>query len=450
MEAQNPLYLEMFERSGQLRTDLIALDRFESQLAKGFDNGTDATKTVEAAIELFWSVLHPHTTTVDGLPATATDLREAIHKSDEVSTALDEIFGLRPESTNEVVSSVRLQRARLAVRLAMVDGSHRDLHECLQELVGWLTRFERDALAGLASKAEWRSSYIRFVTSQLHGEPPRPEEVAEVETKLALRLAELERQIREGLPADLSHDMVKDEGCIDGPVTSRTHTWLYVAAARAYVLKRTAGGYSEDVRDALKRAWHAGHLAQPWPDYEVSLYWVSAQAAIGIVLFELFRIDKSEGKYEDALHSLALGLSYLSTALSALVEPPEDYKLDPDDPLVPLDIKLKHWLGLDDVHGRLREQLGPSPQAAIDVLENLRAHPRDVDWQQVARDCTNIARYWAECFDDGDAHLTDEGGEPVTDVADWYLSWTGFWNQAAGWALAQLTLDQFREYVNTE
>lgn len=237
---------------------------------------------------------------------------------------------------------------------------------------------------------------------------------------------------------------------------------LHAAAARSFRLMAKEG-YGEDVRDTLERARQTASRMEA--GLGPSLFWdeapaevVSSWAVVGLVLLELSRIRRAEGKHDDALHLLAEGVRYFAAAAINVQQPVEElgtidedkqseeeewreglsnylcpdlYLWDPETRTMQELLENKRHLGIFDVE----------PREAVELFESVRSQAhRTTDWKQVARDCEALAKHWKLWLDDA-APLN----ETIEDTAGATRVWAEFWNAARGWAEGRLSRNEYRE-----
>lgn len=261
--------------------------------------------------------------------------------------------------------------------------------------------------------------------------------------ELPLKLEEKERfaslledaelkELRE--QAQLTSEPYEEDGA---PDHGKLRDHLHPVAALALRL-RARDGYNDDVRDWLREAWRTayrffdgercGYRLDDWK-LEGSTYPFdhSCAAITAIVLLELFRVDAIDGKYPEALHKLALALWWTGNVFQAVPEEQDEF-----------------YVGLGSGTELLRKHLSYVPaidleaQEAVEVFESLlRVSGAQVDWQQVAKDCQNIADYWAFCLRDDKELVKDTLGR------EW--EWRVYWSQASGWARAKLEPSEARD-----
>lgn len=285
--------------------------------------------------------------------------------------------------------------------------------------------------------------------------PPLP---AELEEALLQKLAELETQTR--VPYEPDTDVMQ--------VFDKLFTSVHVAGARALRLRRKVG-YSDDVRQCLEGAWQTALWlhTEPYVGFSIApVGIISLWAVTGLVLAELFRIQRLEGKYAEALHTLATGMEHIAAATVSVdqsaEEVAEDLQLDEElkaQELVWRD-KLRHFLapelgGTYNSETKRFEQVGKAYPPLFDVDENeakemfesLKACVGShVDWKQVVRDCEALSKYWGLCV----GYEGFEHEATVTDAEGVELTWAQFWNIGQGWATAQLRPSDLRELHRQE
>lgn len=222
------------------------------------------------------------------------------------------------------------------------------------------------------------------------------------------------------------------------PDKGKLRDHLHKVAALALRL-RVRDGYNDDVRDWLREAWRTAHRffggervpyrLDDWTSEHSSYPFEHSCAAItAIVLLELFRVDANDGKHAEALHLLALALWWTGNAFQAVPEEQDD----------------ESYFGPGSGIELLRKHLSYVPaldleaQEAVAVFESLlRVSGAQGDWQQVVKDCQNIADYWAFCLRDDEELVKDTFGR------EW--EWRVYWSQASGWARAKLEPSEVRD-----
>jgi hypothetical protein len=211
-------------------------------------------------------------------------------------------------------------------------------------------------------------------------------------------------------------------------------THIHVAAARAFRLKESHG-LSEDVRDCLESTWQAMgrlRLIIGGPDRfyeEAPGSVISAGAICGMVLVELSQVARLDGRYEDALHLLAEAVRYYGGAVANNVEEgiEEIWPASAEDEKL-WQSRLEGYLtGLD-----------VSLNDSVTLFRQVQIQGKSMDWKQVANDCQTLAKCWS---------LVEAGEAPVHEPDGTERTWGEFWHVSRGWAEAQLTPSELREYL---
>lgn len=202
-------------------------------------------------------------------------------------------------------------------------------------------------------------------------------------------------------------------------------------------LKRTHGGYSEDVLDCLRQARYTAQqlgveqasivdliLRQP-KHADILMHWYifELKGVLGIVLLELFKGCRG-GAPEEALHLLASSLRCLDDAVSYVLENRRDqavelgalarylsggaYIFPPDlaDLAYPnhgydlMDAgELDRFLAHSEMHYGQCRGVRLRAQDAVAVIERLLGDGRGANWKQIARDCEVLSRDWNGLWD---------------------------------------------------
>ena len=261
---------------------------------------------------------------------------------------------------------------------------------------------------------------------------------------------------------------------------------IHVAAARAFVLKQDSG-FSDEVLDCLnevKRSWQRLSL-NGYPGsasgYDADYYEVfhSIDAISALTLVELARVNRNQGNYTQALHMMAEASERYSRGAILVMGPvdwwPQNINTE-ESPSIPVISPFDEFL--TGMHAPVED--------VLETFNLLKSSGYDGDWTQVAHDCRRLAGAHFLCFpknppvewDDEDENGIEDyrgfseeylwpeaprwpGGvlagdywEISQELMDQYsttdeqsnaVTWSGFWLIAHGWALAQLSRNEYRK-----
>ena len=259
-----------------------------------------------------------------------------------------------------------------------------------------------------------------------------------------------------GIPVenDFQESLVSGRQLIPGPLRDLI-TFIHIAAARAFRIKRSQGGGLDEVAlDCLREVDRAmvrlsllnrsergiGEVLNrdPAQTFLLSTYAVGAKA-----LAELGRVQHWQGNYAEALHYIARAVFEASYAAAHYVAD-EPYAAESDMEGVALATScfLKERLigGLDNI----------SHQEIASVWQKLKEVGRPDSWVQVDQDCN----YMLEAFEQPYL-FSNQDDYPVPGILDWFdgftvesglhLTWAEFWLIAKTWVSAQLSPSEYRK-----
>ena len=281
---------------------------------------------------------------------------------------------------------------------------------------------------------------------------------------------------------------------------------IHVAAARAFALKGDSGHSEEMVKclDEVERAWqrlrHAGYRGSVSPQWHISEFYEifhSIDAVSALALAERSRVTRDQGSYANALNMLVTAHERYSNGATLVMDrsPAELWPLDNAEAVVrhpPVASSFKEFL--TGMHVPV--------EYVLETFNMLKASSLDVDWTQIIHNCKHLADANYLCFpgeselikrynsiDEVKEHLLREpqglldANEVVFDwlstpqeyLSEEEISWPGgfwpgdyskisqyqmerytivdeesnrvtwhtFWQDAAGWASAQLSPSEY-------
>ena len=220
-----------------------------------------------------------------------------------------------------------------------------------------------------------------------------------------------------------------------------THT--HISCALAFRIKQNHG-LSEQAMECLTevertvkriqaRCGGLGH-DRFWLDPDDPASFISTYAVAALAYVELSRESAINGKYTDSLHYLARAICYYGGAVDSVTRDPIRRSLEED--------RLKAELQLRRVlKPLLTTGLQVSLEEASSIFESIRGNPGAIhDWGQVVEDCQELKFAWyvSGC----DEKIQDER---ATHPHENEVTWREFWNDAQGWASAQLSPSEYRK-----
>lgn len=266
-----------------------------------------------------------------------------------------------------------------------------------------------------------------------------------------------------GIPVenDFQESLVSGRQLIPGPLRDLI-TFIHIAAARAFRIKRFQGGGLDEVAlDCLREVDRArvrlsildsqerGIIKlldlDPAQTFLLSTYAVGAKA-----LVELGRVQHRQGNYAEALHCIARAVFEASYAAARYVAD-EPYAAESDMEGVALATSLslnEHLIsGLDNI----------THQEIASVWQKLKEVGQPDSWVQVAQDCNYMLESPELPY-----IFSNQDGFPVPGIIDWFqdftvtteppltaagapLTWTEFWYGAKVWVSAQLSASEYRK-----
>lgn len=291
---------------------------------------------------------------------------------------------------------------------------------------------------------------------------PAPELSAEWEEAILKSLARLYHRYQvsygpdEGIPVENDFQESLESGHQIIPSTLRELiTFIHIAAARAFRIKRAQGGGLDEVAlDCLREVDRAmvrlsllnqsergiGEVLDrdPAQTFLLSTYAVGAKA-----LAELGRVQHRQGNYAEALHYIAWAVVDASYAAERYVAD-EPYAAESDLQGLPLatSLSLKERLigGLDNI----------SHREIASVWQKLKEVGQPDSWVQVAQDCNYMLEASELPY-----LFSNTGGYWEAGILEWFdgfaaeselrLTWTEFWLVAKTWVSAQLSPSEYRK-----
>ena len=238
-------------------------------------------------------------------------------------------------------------------------------------------------------------------------------------------------------------------------------TFLHIAAARAFAIKRIqGGGIDEEALDCLREVprtldrLYANGLSDLIDQNPTQSFQLSADAVAAKVFVELGRISCREGRYADGLHHFALAAFNASYAA-------ERYIAEGGDSLQPIGSEKAPMEPSCDITSYILEDgLDTTTGSEIpSTFLRLKAQGQASDWAQVAQDCNTLLVESDYAFGaQSDSYLKTVGDdteyitewvptepELVRDEEGETLSWREFWHAAKAWASAQLSPNEYRK-----
>ena len=259
-----------------------------------------------------------------------------------------------------------------------------------------------------------------------------------------------------GIPVenDFQESLISGHQLIPYPLRDLI-TFIHIAAARAFRIKRSQGGGLDEVAlDCLREVDRAmvrlsllnqsergiGEVLNrdPAQTFLLSTYAVGAKA-----LAELGRVQHRQGNYAEALHYIAWAVFDASYAAERYVAD-EPYAAESDMEGVALATSLslnEHLIsGLDNI----------THQEIASVWQKLKEVGQPDNWVQVAQDCN----YMLEASEL--PYLFSNTGDYLeAGILDWFdgftvesglhLTWMEFWLIAKTWVSAQLSPNEYRK-----
>ena len=217
-------------------------------------------------------------------------------------------------------------------------------------------------------------------------------------------------------------------------------TYAHISCALAFRIKQNHG-LSEQAMECLTEVERTvkrirarcGGLGRDrfWLQPNDPASFISTYAVAALAYVELSRESAINGKYTDSLHYLARAICYYGDAVDCVIE----------DPIRRHD-RLKAELQLRRaLKPLLTTGLQVSLEEASSIFESIRGNPGAIhDWGQVVEDCEELKFAWyvSGC----DEKIQDER---ATHPHENEVTWREFWNDAQGWASAQLSPSEYRK-----
>ncbi len=298
------------------------------------------------------------------------------------------------------------------------------------ESVEWSSEIKGRSPIDDALELFWSQYFPQITRSQRRMGRPRwrtsrlpAEQLSEEQERLMLECLEyLERRHRVPYQPDVS----------DGRWEEELKTYLHIAAARAFRLKRSEG-LSEEVQDCLFKVERTlkrlGGVQGVSLGYESPAFDTSLVAVSALAFVELSRVSRVDREYVEALHYLAEAMICYELAVNHNAIPMgERYDAEDLEAIGPVESLLRpvlenHLTGLQ-----------VSLEESKSVFELVRASASSTDgWAQVARDCKELAISWN--VSGVEEETTDEQGRSLT--------WSEYWHGAHAWASAQLSQSEY-------
>ena len=210
--------------------------------------------------------------------------------------------------------------------------------------------------------------------------------------------------------------------------------YIHIAAARAFRIKQNQG-LSEEVTDCLteverteKRIEAESGLSFPY--YESIAPCHSTQTVVTLAYVEISRQSAVNGRYVDALHYLAKAVKYYDSAVISnndLINDLDNLRLIVDDRF-DMDLPLRRKLE-ENLTG-----LQIPMDEAVSVFRSIKENASDdIDWSQVADDCTALQI----------AYFVTGREEDITDERGYIVAWVEFWAAAQAWTSVQLSPSEY-------
>ena len=254
---------------------------------------------------------------------------------------------------------------------------------------------------------------------------------------------------------DFQESLVSGHQIIPGKLRDLI-TFIHIAAARAFHIKRRQGGGLDEVAldclrevdramlrlrilDRSERGISEVLNQDPAQTFLLSTYAVGAKA-----LAEIGSVQHREGNYVEAMRYIAWAVYEASYAAARYVAD-EIYTAESDLKGLPLatSCSLKDYLtkGLGNI----------SHREIASVWLKLKETSQPGSWEQVARDCNSMLAAYELSYE----YSYYDDNNPVPGTLDWFedftvagghsLSWTEFWYGAKVWASAQLSPSEYRK-----
>jgi len=221
----------------------------------------------------------------------------------------------------------------------------------------------------------------------------------------------------------------------DDPIA--LYIYIHIEASRLTQFLKSEQ-YPERTREVLSNVVNAfnrcnkviDYLNTPWSqEYSVSLIAVGS-----FLLITQFWLRKSDGDYEEALKSLFWG--FAQNMMASLAFPKNGF---PNPNAIAL-ISFINSIGNIWEHAPWMQNL--NPQEPVNCFEAIRTGSDNKDLKEVVDICsyfvTVVKNWWPD--EEQEIEVKDADGE------SWSLS--EYWQNALGWASAQLTPSKFKEMIN--
>ncbi len=278
---------------------------------------------------------------------------------------------------------------------------------------------------------------VHYMGSQwfVHLAEETPPLLEEVETALLENLAEQERACRlAGYSPDLEDPVDSVAAC----------QYIHVGAASA-LRHRVRDGFSDYVRQTLNEVSRVLRLYLPsdsWQELQrrgldgLTASTVSAFGVKSLVLSESSQIKCLNGEYEEAFEmAVDAAVSAQAVVFEADIGPfPDREYFGEKYGEENVDVELATRAEIV----RLFDAKVVEPQYVVDAFEELRKLGRIESWRRLANGCNalaRLARMW------GESVIGEDGNEE---------SWSEYWPRAEGWAMAQLSPNDLREFMRDQ
>ena len=238
-------------------------------------------------------------------------------------------------------------------------------------------------------------------------------------------------------------------------------TFLHVAAARAFTIKRIqGGGIDEEALECLREVprtldrLYTNGLSDLIDQNSSQSFQLSADAVAAKAFVELGRVSCREGRYADALHHFTLAAFNASYAA-------ERYIAEGGDSLQPVGSeKVPMEPSCDIASCILEDGLDTTSAGEItSIFMRLKAHGQASDWAQVAQDCNTLLVESDYAFGAQLDSYVRAVGDETEYITEWVLvepdlvrdekgetlSWREFWHAAKAWASAQLSPNEYKK-----
>ena len=220
-------------------------------------------------------------------------------------------------------------------------------------------------------------------------------------------------------------------------------TYAHISCALAFRIKQNHG-LSEQVVECLAEVERTiEHIRTRYGGFGRDQFWdhpdgpasfISTDAVVALAYLEVSRKTAIDGKYTDSLHYLARAIYCYGDAVDSIIRDPIRRFLEEDR--LESELQLRYVL-----KPLLTTGLQVSLEEAASIFESIRGNPGAVDdWGQVVEDCQELQFAWyvSGC----DEKIQDER---TTHPHENEVTWREFWNNAKGWAAAQLSPSEYRK-----